>query len=231
MSSADEHVKRTAESQRVLQAAREKARRKNIYDSAQTRHDLGHLARLFEAEFKKPAYEWQINVSEAIVLELEAVVIAGTGAEGQLITALELIVRLSRATIWRAYVTVDILVNPVLTPVTWSDHPRISRVPELALALPSHIFDWEPFDKFEPNFFDFSNEKTSSEYSNDDRLASGMEIGVNDVQSHPNNGDYCTSSVLIPSRAQLVRSATDSDDELDDPSTSLNCSLNDVEGN
>ncbi|KAJ7214354.1 hypothetical protein GGX14DRAFT_563175 [Mycena pura] len=77
----DEHVKRTAESQRVLQAAREKARRKNIYDSAQTRHDLGHLARLFEAEFKKPAYEWQINVSEAIVLELEAVVIAGTGAE------------------------------------------------------------------------------------------------------------------------------------------------------
>ncbi|KAJ7199855.1 hypothetical protein GGX14DRAFT_401142 [Mycena pura] len=81
MSSADEHVKRTAESQRVLQAAREKAGRKNIYDSAQTRHDLGHLARLFEAEFKKPAYEWQINVSEAIVLELEAVVIAGTGAE------------------------------------------------------------------------------------------------------------------------------------------------------
>ncbi|KAJ7194042.1 hypothetical protein GGX14DRAFT_587078, partial [Mycena pura] len=34
-----------------------------------------------EAEFKKPAYEWQIDVSEAIVLELEAVVIAGTGAE------------------------------------------------------------------------------------------------------------------------------------------------------
>ncbi|KAJ7215834.1 hypothetical protein GGX14DRAFT_391517 [Mycena pura] len=29
----------------------------------------------------------------------------------------------------------------LLTPVTWSDHPRISRVPELALALPSHIFD------------------------------------------------------------------------------------------
>ncbi|KAJ7192488.1 hypothetical protein GGX14DRAFT_406286 [Mycena pura] len=27
----------------------------------------------------------------------------------------------------------------LLTPVTWSDHPRISRVPELALALPSQL--------------------------------------------------------------------------------------------
>ncbi|KAJ7718342.1 P-loop containing nucleoside triphosphate hydrolase protein [Mycena metata] len=77
MSSADEHLKRTADSQRILQAAREKARQKNGYDSAQTRRDL---ARLFEADFKKPPYAWQIDVSEAMVLGLDAVVIAGTGA-------------------------------------------------------------------------------------------------------------------------------------------------------
>ncbi|KAJ6576799.1 hypothetical protein B0H10DRAFT_1658918, partial [Mycena sp. CBHHK59/15] len=57
--------------------AREKARRKNKYDSDQTRRDL---ARLFEEMFKKPPYEWQIDVSEALVLGLDAVVIAGTGA-------------------------------------------------------------------------------------------------------------------------------------------------------
>ncbi|KAJ7199390.1 P-loop containing nucleoside triphosphate hydrolase protein [Mycena pura] len=68
MSSEEEHIKRTAESQRILKAARERARRKRNYDSAQTRRDL---ARLFEAEF---------DVSEAIVLGLDAVVIAGTGA-------------------------------------------------------------------------------------------------------------------------------------------------------
>ncbi|KAJ6602109.1 P-loop containing nucleoside triphosphate hydrolase protein [Mycena sp. CBHHK59/15] len=77
MPAVDEHVKRTAESQRVLQAAREKARRKNNYDSEQTRRDL---TRLFDEEFKKPPYEWQIDVSEALVLGLDAVVIAGTGA-------------------------------------------------------------------------------------------------------------------------------------------------------
>ncbi|KAJ7512821.1 P-loop containing nucleoside triphosphate hydrolase protein, partial [Mycena galericulata] len=73
----DDHVKRTAESQRVLQAAREKARKKNGYDWVATRRDL---ARLFEASFKKPAYDWQIDVSEAFLLGLDVIVIAGTGA-------------------------------------------------------------------------------------------------------------------------------------------------------
>ncbi|KAJ6628448.1 P-loop containing nucleoside triphosphate hydrolase protein [Mycena sp. CBHHK59/15] len=77
MPSTDEHVKRAAQSQRILEEAREKARRKNKYDSDQTRRDL---ARLFEEMFKKPPYEWQIDVSEALVLGLDAVVIAGTGA-------------------------------------------------------------------------------------------------------------------------------------------------------
>ncbi|KAJ7214060.1 hypothetical protein GGX14DRAFT_618231, partial [Mycena pura] len=33
-----------------------------------------------EERFKKPPYDWQINVSEAFVLSLDVVVIAGTGA-------------------------------------------------------------------------------------------------------------------------------------------------------
>ncbi|KAJ7149091.1 P-loop containing nucleoside triphosphate hydrolase protein [Mycena filopes] len=61
MPSDDEHIKRAAESQRILKAAREKRATR-------------------PTEFKKPAYEWQIDVSEAIVLGLDAVVIAGTGA-------------------------------------------------------------------------------------------------------------------------------------------------------
>ncbi|KAJ6526206.1 P-loop containing nucleoside triphosphate hydrolase protein [Mycena sp. CBHHK59/15] len=77
MPSTDEHVKRAAQSQHILEEAREKARRKNKYDSDQMRRDL---ARLFEEMFKKPPYEWQIDVSEALVLGLDAVVIAGTGA-------------------------------------------------------------------------------------------------------------------------------------------------------
>jgi ATP-dependent helicase YprA (DUF1998 family) len=72
-----DHVKRTAESQRILQQAREKARRKTNYDSARTRRDL---ARRFQEQYTKPPYEWQIDVSEALVLGLDAVVIAGTGA-------------------------------------------------------------------------------------------------------------------------------------------------------
>ncbi|KAJ7774230.1 P-loop containing nucleoside triphosphate hydrolase protein [Mycena maculata] len=77
MPSEDDHVKRTAKSQHILQAACEKARRKRNYDSAKTRRDL---ARLFEEQYKKPPYQWQIDVSEALVLGLDAVVIAGTGA-------------------------------------------------------------------------------------------------------------------------------------------------------
>ncbi|KAJ7189419.1 hypothetical protein GGX14DRAFT_383272 [Mycena pura] len=50
-----------------------KARRKNNCDSEQTR--------LFEEQFKKPPYESQIDISEAIILGLDAIgVIAGTGA-------------------------------------------------------------------------------------------------------------------------------------------------------
>ncbi|KAJ7346301.1 P-loop containing nucleoside triphosphate hydrolase protein [Mycena albidolilacea] len=73
----DEHVKRTTESQRILQKAREKARRKKKYDSIKTRRDL---ARLFREQEGKDAYEWQIDVAEDLILGLDAVVIAETGA-------------------------------------------------------------------------------------------------------------------------------------------------------
>jgi bloom syndrome protein len=77
MAREHDHVKRTAESQRILQQAREKARKKARYNSEATRRDL---ARLFEESFKKPAYEWQIGVTEAFLLGLDVVLIAGTGA-------------------------------------------------------------------------------------------------------------------------------------------------------
>ncbi|KAJ7745181.1 P-loop containing nucleoside triphosphate hydrolase protein [Mycena maculata] len=73
----DAHVKRSTESQRLLREAREKARKKHGYDWQATRRDL---ARIFEEEYKKPPYDWQIDVAEALLLGLDAVVIAGTGA-------------------------------------------------------------------------------------------------------------------------------------------------------
>ncbi|KAJ7207961.1 hypothetical protein GGX14DRAFT_365807, partial [Mycena pura] len=61
----------------ILRQAREKAHKKTKYDSAETCREL---TRLFEERFKRPSYDWQINVSEAFVLGLDVVVIAGTGA-------------------------------------------------------------------------------------------------------------------------------------------------------
>ncbi|KAJ6556484.1 hypothetical protein B0H10DRAFT_2338646 [Mycena sp. CBHHK59/15] len=72
-----DHVKRNEESQRLLREAREKARKKSKYDWKATRRDL---TRLFEEMFHKLPYEWQIDVAEALILGLDAVVIAGTGA-------------------------------------------------------------------------------------------------------------------------------------------------------
>ncbi|KAJ6507106.1 hypothetical protein DFH09DRAFT_1289076 [Mycena vulgaris] len=62
---------------RIAKQARKKARKKTGYDSEATRRDL---ARLFNESFKKPPYKWQIDVTEAFLLVLEVVLIAGTGA-------------------------------------------------------------------------------------------------------------------------------------------------------
>ncbi|KAJ7820644.1 hypothetical protein B0H14DRAFT_3472172 [Mycena olivaceomarginata] len=72
----EDHVKRNEESQRLLRHACEKARKKNGYDWEATRRDL---TRPPEEEYKKPPYDWQIDVAETILLGLDAVVIAGTG--------------------------------------------------------------------------------------------------------------------------------------------------------
>ncbi|KAK7043414.1 bloom syndrome, partial [Favolaschia claudopus] len=71
------HAEQRVKSQRLLQEAREKARSKRQYDWEATRRDL---TRLFEASFKKPPYDWQLDVAEALILGLDSVVIAGTGA-------------------------------------------------------------------------------------------------------------------------------------------------------
>ena len=66
-----------ARAYRNLQKAREEAARKNGYDSARTRSDLKSI---FHDRFGKDPYEWQLDVTEAILLGLASVVIAGTGA-------------------------------------------------------------------------------------------------------------------------------------------------------
>jgi bloom syndrome protein len=62
---------------RNLQKAREEAARNNGYDSTRTRSDLKLI---FRDRFGKDPYEWQLDVTEAILLGLDSVVIMGTGA-------------------------------------------------------------------------------------------------------------------------------------------------------
>jgi len=56
---------------RNLQKAREEAARKNGYDSTRTRSDLKSI---FRDRFGKDPYEWQLDVTEAILLGLDSVV-------------------------------------------------------------------------------------------------------------------------------------------------------------
>ena len=65
-----------ARAYRNLQKAREEAARKNGYDSTRTRSDLKLI---FCDRFGKDPYEWQLDVTEAILLGLDSVIIAGTG--------------------------------------------------------------------------------------------------------------------------------------------------------
>lgn len=68
-----------ARSYKNLEEAREKASRKTRFDSAKTRSDLRTI---FHSRFKHDPYnyDWQLDVSEAILLGLDSVVIAGAGA-------------------------------------------------------------------------------------------------------------------------------------------------------
>lgn len=71
------HARQRAQSYRILENARQEAADKKHYASEQTRVDL---ATLFRERFGKDPYPWQLDVTEAILLGLDCVVIAGTGA-------------------------------------------------------------------------------------------------------------------------------------------------------
>ena len=58
------HTKTQSYSYRVLDAARKKAFKARKYDSKKTRADLQAI---FRRRYGKPAYEWQIDVTEAIL--------------------------------------------------------------------------------------------------------------------------------------------------------------------
>jgi ATP-dependent helicase YprA (DUF1998 family) len=72
----EQHERLHAKSYRNLAKAREEAVRKKTYDT-QTR---SQLKQIFYRWFGKDLYEWQLDVTEAILLGLNSVVIAGTGA-------------------------------------------------------------------------------------------------------------------------------------------------------
>ncbi|KAF8816985.1 P-loop containing nucleoside triphosphate hydrolase protein [Phlegmacium glaucopus] len=71
------HAKQEARTYLNLSNARQKASRTLGYDSAATR---ANLIQLFQERFGGDPYDWQLDVTEAILLGLDTVVIAGTGA-------------------------------------------------------------------------------------------------------------------------------------------------------
>ena len=73
----DVHQQQCARSYANLDKARADAKRKNGYDWQQTRDDITSI---FHECFGTDPYSWQLDVTEAILLGLDSVVIAGTGA-------------------------------------------------------------------------------------------------------------------------------------------------------
>lgn len=75
--SADRHDANKARSAANLDEARRRAARKSQYDSAATR---SRLKDLFRDTWHCEARDWQIDVTEAMLLGLDSVLIAGTGS-------------------------------------------------------------------------------------------------------------------------------------------------------
>ncbi|KAF8064097.1 P-loop containing nucleoside triphosphate hydrolase protein [Lyophyllum atratum] len=71
------HARQTTKSYQIRENARQEALRKKDYSSEQTRLKLQTL---FRERFGKDPYQWQVDVTEALLLGLDCVVIAGTGA-------------------------------------------------------------------------------------------------------------------------------------------------------
>lgn len=64
-------------SQNRLQEARAAAQKQKKYNSADTRQGL---TALFAERFGSAPYDWQLDVTEALLLGLDSVVITGTGS-------------------------------------------------------------------------------------------------------------------------------------------------------
>jgi bloom syndrome protein len=64
-------------SYRNLAEARAAAYKKRQYNSQQTR---AGLQAAFTKKFRKPAYEWQLDATESILLGLDCILVAGTGS-------------------------------------------------------------------------------------------------------------------------------------------------------
>ncbi|KAK0475386.1 P-loop containing nucleoside triphosphate hydrolase protein [Armillaria novae-zelandiae] len=60
-----------------LDKARNTATTERKYNSTRTQQEIQSI---FEAKFGKPAYDWQLDVAEAMLVGLDTVLIAGTGA-------------------------------------------------------------------------------------------------------------------------------------------------------
>lgn len=60
-----------------LQECRTAAAKESKYDYILARADLQET---FSSSFGKPAHEWQLDVAEAVLLGMDATVIAGTGS-------------------------------------------------------------------------------------------------------------------------------------------------------
>lgn len=71
------HAAQDARSRNLLREACDAAHKKSKYNSAKTR---ATLKTLFTARFGSDPYDWQLDVTEAILLGLDSVVIAGTGS-------------------------------------------------------------------------------------------------------------------------------------------------------
>ena len=85
-----------AHSYKNLEKARWAAAVKKGYDYTTTRTEVWQL---FRQWFGQDPYEWQIDVTEAILLELDSVVIAGTGAGKMMPLLMSLLLQLARKVI------------------------------------------------------------------------------------------------------------------------------------
>jgi ATP-dependent helicase YprA (DUF1998 family) len=76
-SASSSFAQQQARSYQNLDSARCNAAQKNGYSSSSTR---AQLSELFRVRFGSNPHEWQLDVTEAILLSLDSIVIAGTGA-------------------------------------------------------------------------------------------------------------------------------------------------------